>query len=199
MMIPNSHGATLPSLLITTSRRTSNRVRSFVRDLSTVLTGSERFNRGSMNQDELIARINQSEARAAIVVTMRKGNPSNLNMIGPSGDIILTVEMESAALRREVLKNEGPRIVRIDTIASKTGSSEFTLLLSRTVASLLGLESQELEKQPDPSPKGKNAVVLWFENISSEKVLWTHYHANDGVEIGPRIRVVDVTKSSHNL
>ncbi|MGY5853084.1 MAG: Brix domain-containing protein [Candidatus Thorarchaeota archaeon] len=189
----------MPSLLITTSRRTSNRVRSFVRDLSTVLTGSERFNRGSMNQDELVARINQSEARAAIVVTMRKGNPSILNMIDPSGNVILTVEMESATLRREVLKNEGPRIVRIDTIASKIGSSEFTRLLSSTIASLLGLESQELERQPDPYPKGTNAVVIWFEDIDSEKVLWTHYHANNGVEIGPRIRVVNVTKSSHNL
>ena len=189
----------MPSLLITTSRRTSNRVRSFIRDLSTVLPGSERFNRGSMNQDELIARINQSGARAAIVVTIRKGNPSILNMIDPSGDPILTLDMESAALRREVLKKEGPRIVRINSIASKIGSSEFTHLLSSTIASLLGLNSQKLKKQPEPNNKGSNAVVIWFEDIDSETVLWTHYHAKDGVEIGPRIRVVDVTKRSHNL
>ena len=65
----------MPSLLITTSRRTSNRVRSFSRDLWSVLPGTERFNRGGMGLTELVSRIHNSGAQAALVISIWRGNP----------------------------------------------------------------------------------------------------------------------------
>ena len=47
----------MPSVLITTSRKTSNRVRTFVRDLWATIPDSERFNRGGLGLKELAARM----------------------------------------------------------------------------------------------------------------------------------------------
>jgi len=41
--------------------------------------------------------------------------------------------------------------------------------------------------------KGKTKVVVWLQDFPTGKTLWTYYHAEDGLEIGPRMRITSVT------
>lgn len=187
----------MPSLLITTSRRTSNRVRSFARDLTSVLPGSERFNRGGMGLTELISRILQSGALAAIVISIWKGNPGELTILSPNGEEILKLRLESALLRREIDPTNTGRVGSIEGIGIKIGSSESVRDIARIFGELLSLNIDELSN-PSERQTEKNKTLLWFEDATSEKILWTHYNTKDLSELGPRIRVSSVRRLSED-
>jgi len=40
--------------------------------------------------------------------------------------------------------------------------------------------------------KGANRVIVRLDSLPSGKTLWSHYHAQDLREIGPRIRVTSI-------
>jgi rRNA maturation protein Rpf1 len=183
----------LPTLLITTSRKTSNRVRSFVRDLWTVLPTTIRFNRGGMGLAELAARVGQSGSTAALVVSMWKGNPSLLVFINSEGLEVVTIKIESAKLRREVNPTKTTRINGTICVAIKSGSSQKTRNLGEILASFLSIELLETDN-PEEVQTLEGWSIIWLEDLSSGKILWTHYHSTNNIEIGPRIRVKSVRR-----
>ncbi|UCE11382.1 MAG: hypothetical protein JSW61_05465 [Candidatus Thorarchaeota archaeon] len=182
-------GLLMPSLLITSSRKTSNRVRSFIRDLSQVIPDSERFNRGGMSLKELISRINASGARAACIVSMEKGNPRIIQLIDANGSNLVTVLVESAMLRRETSGKKSPRIFKANSVAVRTGSSEQTLSLAQVIAEILGLSLDVVEKPALSHEPGLREGIMWFEDLPAGKILWTFYNSHEKSEVGPRIRI----------
>lgn len=183
----------LPSLLITTSRKTSNRVRSFARDLWTVLPGTERFNRGGMGLTELAARVGKSGANAALVISMWKGNPSLLIFTTSTGEEVVTIKMESAKLRREVNSTKNSRFIGTAGVFIKSGSSDITRELGEILSSFLNVEMRE-SADPMNVQVEDNWSLIWLEDMPSGKILWTHYHSRKGIEIGPRIRVISIRR-----
>lgn len=184
----------LPTLLITTSRKTSNRVRSFARDLSTVLPDTERFNRGGMGRAELAARVSQSGANAALIISMWKGNPGILSFTSSTEEELVTIKIESAKLRREVNPTKKKRVVGTAGVFIKSGSTAKTRELGIILASFLNLEVYEATNLESPLIED-NQSIIWLEDQSSGKILWTHYHSTNGVEIGPRIRITSIRRN----
>lgn len=184
----------MPSLLITTSRKTSNRVRSFARDLWTVLPGTERFNRGGMGRTELAARVGQSGANGALVISMWKGNPSLLLFTSSTGQEIVTVKMESAKLRREVNPSKKTRINGLAGIFVNSGCSDRTRELGDTLSYYLDTDIYEIA-DPEDVDVEENQTMIWMTDLPSGKTLWTHYHSTDRLEIGPRIRVTSIRRN----
>jgi U3 small nucleolar ribonucleoprotein protein IMP4 len=62
-------------ILITTSRRPSPRIRSFVKDLVAVIPGAFRFTRGHYSMEELAREAYGEGADRIVVVGERRGNP----------------------------------------------------------------------------------------------------------------------------
>ncbi|UCH04652.1 MAG: hypothetical protein JSW05_00375 [Candidatus Thorarchaeota archaeon] len=184
----------MPLAVLTTSRKTSNRVRSFVRDLWSVLPGTERFNRGSMNSNELIARIQQSDAKMALVVTLWKGNPGTIQFISSTGSELLTVKLESAALRREVSSLKGLRIHSVYAVTVPKSISRQGRNLADFIAALFNFEATESDTPVMAESDGSNNVEIRIEDLGGGKILWTHLHAVNGEEMGPRIRVLGVRR-----
>ncbi|TFG15533.1 hypothetical protein EU537_00500 [Candidatus Thorarchaeota archaeon] len=179
----------MASVLLTTSRRTSDRVRSFVRDLAHSIPDSVRFNRGSMNMVQLQARIKQVEANAAIIVSMFRGNPGELSFIDDSGGEILNIRMESAALRREVSPDSSTKNISCLGVAVKEDSSKHTLGLAKELADLFNVQFQLIASPYDVTTNHSRHSFLWFEDLNKGKILWTHYVTDRHTEIGPRIRI----------
>lgn len=177
----------LPTLLITTSRKTSNRVRSFVRDLWTVLPTTERFNRGGLGLSEIAARVRHTGANAALIISMWKGNPSNLSFTSASKEELASIRVEMAMLRREVNKTK-IKINGVVGILIESNSSDRTRFLGDMLASFLDLDVTE-GSQLDITTQEPGQSLIWLQDASSGKILWTHYHTTDGAEIGPRIKV----------
>jgi len=183
----NQGRTALPILLITTSRKTSNRVRSFARDLWTVLPNTERFNRGGQGLSEIAARVRQTGAHAALIISMWKGNPSILSFTSSSEEELASIKVEMAMLRREVNAAK-KKINRVIGVFVESNSSEKTRALGEMLASFLGLELAEVIHL-DTTTHEPNQSLIWLQDAPSGKILWTHYHTTDGAEIGPRIRV----------
>jgi rRNA maturation protein Rpf1 len=157
----------------------------------TVLPGSQRFNRGSMNQAELVAQIRARDAKAALVVSMHRGNPGEIRLILQDGTCTMSAHLESATLRREVTPR-GPRVRGLHAVLIQSESLTPARRLAQTMASLLDSPLVECASPPDPEPSASGKVSLWFASDESSKTLWTHFHAMDGTEIGPRIRITSV-------
>ncbi|NHI83098.1 MAG: hypothetical protein EAX81_02170 [Candidatus Thorarchaeota archaeon] len=185
----------MPTVLITTSRNTSNRVRSFVRDLHSVLPRSERFNRGGMNIKELVARISQSDAKAALVITMFKGNPRTIQILLPTGSIGATLFLESAILRREIIPDKGPRISGAISVCIEENTSQQARILADSLSELLDVMVSERTFPMCIGEKGRGQIELWLSSLPNGKILWTHYHALDAKEIGPRMRITKYERS----
>jgi rRNA maturation protein Rpf1 len=168
-------------------------VRTFVRDLSSIFPGVERFNRGGMGLPELVARINQNSAKAAIVISMWRGNPGEMVILSPSGEETINLRLESTLLRREVNTTGPTRIGRVVSVFVKSNSSAQVKALAKEIASLLNLEISE-RVAPCESLTDETQSFIWFEEGSSGKILWTHYTTLNCTEIGPRIRISKIRR-----
>ena len=160
------------------------------------MPGSERHNRGGMSLEELLSKTKKSNARALLVVSISQGNPRNIQVISSEGKELLTITMESAALRREVLPVHRPRITSLQSVLMQPNCSSQTLILAKKIAKLMGVEISD-SNYPNEIINGKGQVFPYFSDLAPAKTLWTHYYAFDKREIGPRIRVSSVSGSNN--
>jgi len=163
-----------------------------------VLPNSERFNRGGMSSGELVARINQSGAKAVLMVTILKGNPHELRIISGEGTIQLSVLLESVQLRREIQPSQGPRINGLLEIVIGSSPSVQTKQVAEMMSSLLEVPLKVSENVVPVGEQGVNRAIMRFVDLPQGRLIWTHHHAYDGVEIGPRIRVLSVRRLVSN-
>jgi len=141
----------------------------------------------------LSSRIKQSRASAAIVVSLFKGNPRSLQILSPDGAQLMEVRMESAKLRREVTSSRSPKMLAIHSIFIQNGAGEQTRAIAEMLSKLLDAPFAESTGIVAVGSKGANKVAIWLQDLPTGKILWTHYHAKDGLEIGPRMRISSVT------
>ncbi|MGC9148459.1 MAG: Brix domain-containing protein [Sulfolobales archaeon] len=65
--------------LITTSRRPSKRTRSFLKEFSSIFSGSYRINRGKLSLRGLLAEALIHNCRGIILINTYKGNPGSID------------------------------------------------------------------------------------------------------------------------
>ncbi len=150
---------------------------------------SQRFNRGNMGMEELVQRVLSSGAKAALIVTLHKGNPGVLRVIYPDGSERVRLKIESAALRREVLPRRKIRIERINSLTIPPAASLQTSRLADQLGEILDVPVEEIHHLQSMGPDGRGAVDIRLTDLYGGRTLWTHHYAEDGVEIGPRIRI----------
>jgi len=146
-----------------------------------------------MGLTELISRIRQSGAQAALIISIWRGNPGELTILSTQGEETFKLRLESALLRREIDPSNKGKVGSIEGVGVKVGSSSPVWDLARDFASLLSLH---IDEYSDPAERRteKNRVLLWFEDAPSEKILWTFYNTKDLSELGPRIRVSSIRR-----
>ncbi|MGV9102710.1 MAG: hypothetical protein ACOC3C_01165 [Candidatus Thorarchaeota archaeon] len=179
----------MTSVLITTSRRTCNRVRSFVSDLAVAFPDSTRFNRGSMNLAELAGRIRASGANVALVVTTYKGNPGEIQVYDSDGNRTHVIRIDGMVLRRDVAPSYKSRIKAIHELRAKNDSSHQTSSLAELVASWVNQDVIEADSALPVGVSSKGEAIYWFEDLPAGETLWTLHDAASGIEVGPRIRI----------
>lgn len=143
-----------------------------------------------MGLGELGSRIFQSGAKAAIVISMWRGNPGELLFIDSQGRELATIRIESALLRRETFPSGKLKVTSLMTISTKTDSPDSVRALATLLQKTLDLPVEYHIEPPITGILGQ--CILWLESTPSGKIIWTHYHGLDGAEIGPRIRIKDL-------
>jgi len=94
-------------IIVTTSHRPTQRVRSFVKDLVSVLPGAEKLTRGKATLRDLYYEAAARGAQRVIVVSVWKGNPGTLHVYEPLEPpslelrLMLRIMLEGVRLSRE--------------------------------------------------------------------------------------------------
>jgi rRNA maturation protein Rpf1 len=145
-----------------------------------------------MGLSEISSRVGQTGANAALIISMWKGNPSILSFTSPTGEELASIKIEMAMLRREVNTTK-KRTNAVSGVFVEPQSSEKTRALGELLSTLLDLDLREAS-HVDPAILDPGKTVIWLQDTTSGKILWTHYHTTDGTEIGPRIRVTSVRR-----
>ncbi|MFW9918132.1 MAG: hypothetical protein ACFFED_00885 [Candidatus Thorarchaeota archaeon] len=146
-----------------------------------------------MSLPEIVSRIQQSNTRAAFIISSYKGNPGNLQVIESNGVIVYELVLESALLRRETRKEDRTRISYLSTVSVHQDSSTNTKEFGSYLAALLDVDFSEIKEISDMQSDLAGRTSIFLQDYDS-KVLWTVYHTLDLSEIGPRIRISHIRR-----
>ncbi len=179
-------------ILVTTSHRPTQRVRSFIKDLASVLPYALKINRGKSTMTDLYYDAMGYGAERVIVVTVWKGNPGRIRVYKPCEppDVCLeelaTITLKGVKLRREVpgsKKLMGSRSLGIDV--TSVGSEQYKMLadtLARAFLARLVLNEEDYTKYDVILRMHREGELVRIEFISPK----------DMRVCGPVLRVVSV-------
>ena len=110
----------MPGILITTSHKPIPRTRSFVKDLASILPGSETITRGKKTLEELAIEAHRYKCRYFMIVGERRGNPSLIRIyrIDYTGKIPLIKHVASIIISGVTLSRENPESMKTYGIES---------------------------------------------------------------------------------
>jgi len=133
-------------MLITTSRKPSQRTRTFARSLERVLN-AKYVNRGKMSLRDVLIKSSQLNFNRIIIISEMKGNPSRIEIVNSSGDSLIslnvTVSITSSSGRMEK-----------DKLSIRCEMEE----LNETITSILGIfeENKEIRSLT-------NSNLIWIK------------------------------------
>ncbi len=98
--------------LVTTSHRPSQRTRSFVKDLASVLPGGLKTNRGKKTLQDLALEALENKCKRVIIVLEKRGNPSALRIYDVDGENVALTLLFTIILGGVKLSRENPEAIR---------------------------------------------------------------------------------------
>jgi len=150
-------------ILITTSHRPSRRTRTLIRDLSHVIPGSVRVNRGKKSLEDLRQEAIKYGLDRVLVVGERKGNPGLLRFykaaiasITPTNAQVI---LSGVTLRRELFGKKPERVPHVRELAVAHQPTENLRMFAEALAEGLGTDppsaASDISEFPDAD------IVLW--------------------------------------
>ncbi len=171
------------SIVITTSHKPSPRLRSFVKDLASVIPGAIKVNRGKKTLEDLLYDSIEYKADRLIIVGERKGNPGSIKVYYVNSQEEKLVELALYVIKGVKLSRENPYAVRIynpsklmvDASHAKTKVEEiFVEIFSKSFKAKIHMGSlEEIAGKVDvlAIPKWDGKVIkLFFMNPSTKKL-----------------------------
>jgi U3 small nucleolar ribonucleoprotein protein IMP4 len=161
-------------MLITTSRKPSQRTRSFCKSLVRVLNSSY-INRGKMSIRDVLIKSSELELAKIAVVSEMKGNPSKIDFYDEDGETILSLDVtvsipNSNANSKSRVKTKNLRII-----------SEIDEL--KGFGDILGIP----EVQEGYAPE--NILQIKKGDVNNRAVI--EFYGDNGIETGPKIFIKD--------
>ncbi|MDP3065682.1 MAG: Brix domain-containing protein [Methanobacteriaceae archaeon] len=155
-------------MLITTSRKPSQKTRSFGRALERVLP-AHYINRGKMSLREVYMKAKQLGFNKVMVISERNGNPSRLDFYkgGDEAEIYLLIGTDLS-----------PPLGKVDT-----GDLGIQCELSSLAAILRPVLEMTVKEAP-------NSNLIWIKKIKNERTVMEFYD-NKGTLTRPRIYLRD--------
>ena len=107
-MADRTTGTYRPWIIVTTSHRPNQRLRSFAKDLAAVLPFAIKVNRGKSSLRDLFHDAVSLGARRVVIVSTWKGNPGTIRVYEPTETLetglreVLHIRLRGATLRREI-------------------------------------------------------------------------------------------------
>jgi len=176
-------------ILLTTSRRPTQLIRTLCRDLARSIPNVVRINRGKLSLDGIAEKALEFNANRVIVIERWNGRPAKIELfyMGPAGltPVPPLIYVASIRFQREFEAKIKP--VESLTITTPTEKSPDALKIAESLSSFL--------KIPLLSMKGaasKHQVSMHVSSDASQRTQITFMLFPKTVEVGPRITVSHV-------
>jgi U3 small nucleolar ribonucleoprotein protein IMP4 len=162
-------------MLITTSRKPSQRTRSFSRSLERVLN-SKYINRGKMSIRDVLIRSSQLGFDNTAVISEMKGNPSRIEIYGPKGESLVSMDItvSLSSSRGRIKKDQLQIRCEIENLRDK-----ITKILK------IPLENRNNLKNKEKS----NSNLLWIREGQKGSKSVVEFYDDQGIKTGPRVYV----------
>lgn len=159
-------------MLITTSRKPSQRTRSFCKSFVRVLNSSY-INRGKMSIRDVLIKSSELGYNKIAVVSETKGNPSRIDFQDKDGEVILSMDVTVG--------------IPNSNASSKSRVQSENLKLHSEVQELdkLGI-IMDIPKLPEGSAF-ENVLVIREDDENNRAVM--EFYGSNGMETGPKIFV----------
>jgi U3 small nucleolar ribonucleoprotein protein IMP4 len=156
-------------MLITTSRKPSQRTRTFARSLERVLN-AKYINRGKMSLRDVLIKLNNLNFNRIIIISEMKGNPSRMEVLNSSGDslISLNVTVSITSLSGRIEK---------DKLCIRCEMEE----LKKDIIPILGIFAEDNERSIS------NSNLLWIKTGRKDSEGVVEFYDQNGHLTGPKI------------
>ncbi len=159
----------MPKIIVTTSRHTNPRVRSFVKDLARVLLNAEKLNRGKLSLHELAVEAWNKNAELVIIVGRGlRGNPGRMVFVRISDDRYfqeMILSLAGVKLIREVQGVPPPKVID-EIVAYRDDSRECVEETALALGEVLGVPLISYSNLADVKDLSQMAIVVEeFNNL----------------------------------
>ncbi|WGM88994.1 MAG: hypothetical protein NUK63_08755 [Candidatus Bathyarchaeum tardum] len=169
-------------ILLTTSRRPTQRIRSFCRDLFSSLPDVNRVNRGKMSLDAVAEKALELNCDRVIVVGRWHGAPGKIGLFNISFGLTAVsplMVIQSIRLRRELKQISR---IKSSVITLEPNSSSGLQRLAGCLSKFFGLPVLPLDETSE-----NHQVSMHLSFDSSRRVKMTFVMLQRMVEIGPQV------------
>jgi U3 small nucleolar ribonucleoprotein protein IMP4 len=182
-------------MLITTSRKPSQRTRSFSRSLERVLK-SKYINRGKMSIRDVLIQSSEFGFNNTAVISEMKGNPSRIEIYGPEGESLLALDItvslspSKGRIKKDKLRircereNLGDKIGTILKIPPENRRPKTENRRPKTENRRPKTENGRPEKK-----ENSNSNLLWIKEGQKGSKSVIEFYDEQGIETGPKVYV----------
>ncbi|HIE13979.1 TPA: hypothetical protein EYP70_01765 [Candidatus Bathyarchaeota archaeon] len=173
-------------ILLTTSRRPTRKIRTFLHDLTSVIPRTFRINRGKSSLEDLAEEAASRGLKKVIVIDRWKGEPGRIRLFKTGAtkliEVIPRIYIRGIKLQREFGVKKRPKVRLLHIRKPKVGGAE----AKKFVASLSNfIEVPVVDGEQDQRCDAELRLSLDEE----KHFVITFFLSPQGVEIGPRIRI----------
>ncbi len=161
-------------MLITTSRKPSQRTRSFCKSLVRVLNSSY-INRGKMSIREVLIKSSELGLDKIAVVSEMKGNPSKIDFHDEEGELILSLDVTVS--------------IPNSNASSKSRVKTKNLQINSEIDELKGLGDILTIPEFHDGSALENILLIKKGDVKNRAVI--EFYGDNGIETGPKIFIKD--------
>ncbi len=168
----------------TTSRSPTNKTRTFIHDMVSVVPNSSRIPRGSANEFFCLNSMKNQGYETAVIINSVKGNPNFVrffSLIGEIEELSYAIKIRGLTLSRDYQEKRRRRKPAISILISTLENP----IEEDVLRKFLGISNESIEKFRD-----KEYVTVYADYLDKDEgIIYIEFLDKNNKQTGPRIKL----------
>lgn len=177
----------------TTSRSPTNKTRTFIHDMVSMVPNSSRIPRGSANEIFCLTSMKNQGYETAIIVNSVKGNPNFVRLFSLTDEIeelSYAIKIRGLTLSRDYLEKRRQRKPAVSILISTLENPVEEEILRK----FLGISNESIEKFKD-----KEYVTVYADYLDKDEgIIFIEFLDKNNKQTGPRIKLRIIKRNVQN-
>ena len=178
----------MTKVAFTTSRDPSNKTRTFLKDIISVIPGSKKFTRGTQNLSFTLTKLHSEGFEVAVVINSVKGNPNFWRVFNLSSseyeEFPFAIKLRGLTLSRDYHAKKIRQPSNLILISNIDISEERIL---RTIFNITEQNIDDLERN--------SHLTMYADYIDKdERIIFIEFLDSENNSVGPRMKIKIVSR-----